>query len=183
MFHHYHEHTHTVVYFDSIPHTPSCWPRYSLQHQIWINLLLKVVPNKCALKKMKLCICELFLKIYIFSRNQWTLSWEPQSFQIPPLTPVLPSPHSPQLDFPSPHHQLIPSLTPQYVYQPSLTCSPPDCLVCSAWLSRFLFSCSAWPACVWSRLPDSCVLQNAPCRICLPDWLISWYLTFACLTK
>ncbi len=30
--------THTV-YFDSIPHTPSCCPKYSLEHQIWIIYL------------------------------------------------------------------------------------------------------------------------------------------------
>ncbi len=39
--------THTVVYLDSIPHTPSCCPKYSLKHRMWINLPLKIVPNKC----------------------------------------------------------------------------------------------------------------------------------------
>ncbi len=30
--------THTVLYFDLIPHTPSCCPKYSLDHQMWIHL-------------------------------------------------------------------------------------------------------------------------------------------------
>lgn len=30
MFFHYNEHTHTAIYFESIPHTPVCWPKYSL---------------------------------------------------------------------------------------------------------------------------------------------------------
>ncbi len=29
--------THTLVYFDSVPHTSSCRPKYSLEHQIWIH--------------------------------------------------------------------------------------------------------------------------------------------------
>ncbi len=39
--------THTVVYFDSIPHTLSCCQKYSLAHQMCRNLLLKIVYNKC----------------------------------------------------------------------------------------------------------------------------------------
>lgn len=35
--------THTVVYFHSIPHTPSCC---SMEHQMWINPPLKIVPKK-----------------------------------------------------------------------------------------------------------------------------------------
>ncbi len=42
--------THTEVYLDSVPHTPSCCPKYSPEHQMWINLLLKIVPNKHVFK-------------------------------------------------------------------------------------------------------------------------------------
>ncbi len=31
---------------DSVPHTPSFWPKYSLEHQMWILLPLKIVPSK-----------------------------------------------------------------------------------------------------------------------------------------
>ncbi len=41
--------THTVVCFDSIPHTSSCCPKYSLERQMWIHPLLKIVPNKCTI--------------------------------------------------------------------------------------------------------------------------------------
>ncbi len=78
--------THTVVYFDSIPHTPSCFPKYSLEHQTWINSLLKIVPYKCTMlfwyrnvcgktaavsgnnlliKNMKVYICGPFFKISV----------------------------------------------------------------------------------------------------------------------
>lgn len=30
--------THTVGYFDSVPHTSSCCLKYSLEHQMWVNL-------------------------------------------------------------------------------------------------------------------------------------------------
>ncbi len=43
---HTHTHTHTVDYLDLIPHTLSCCHKYSLEHQIWINPPLKIVPNK-----------------------------------------------------------------------------------------------------------------------------------------
>lgn len=39
--------TQTVAYFDSIPHTLSCCPKYSLGHQMFVNLLQEIVPNKC----------------------------------------------------------------------------------------------------------------------------------------
>ncbi len=38
--------THTVVYFGSFQHIPSCCPKYSLQHQMWIHLPLKIVPKQ-----------------------------------------------------------------------------------------------------------------------------------------
>ncbi len=44
---HYHEHTHTVVYYDSVPHTLPCCPKYSLEHQMWIHLPQKIVPDRC----------------------------------------------------------------------------------------------------------------------------------------
>lgn len=36
---------HTGVYFDLIPHTPSCCSKYSLEHQLWFNLPLKIAPT------------------------------------------------------------------------------------------------------------------------------------------
>ena len=39
-------HTHAVVYLNSIPRTPSCCPKYSVEHQIWINPPLKIVPKQ-----------------------------------------------------------------------------------------------------------------------------------------
>ncbi len=41
--------THTVVYFDSIPHTPSCCQGYSPEHQVCINPQLKIIPKKCTI--------------------------------------------------------------------------------------------------------------------------------------
>lgn len=40
------EHTHTVAYFDSPPCSSSCCHKLLLGHQMWINPLLKIVPNK-----------------------------------------------------------------------------------------------------------------------------------------
>ena len=37
--------THTVVYFDSFPHTLSLCQKYTLEYQMWINLRLKILPN------------------------------------------------------------------------------------------------------------------------------------------
>ena len=37
---------HTVVYFEWIPHTPSCCHKYSPEHKMCINQLLKIVPDK-----------------------------------------------------------------------------------------------------------------------------------------
>ncbi len=41
--------THTVVYFESIPHTPSCCFKHSPEHQMCINPQLKIVPDKCTI--------------------------------------------------------------------------------------------------------------------------------------
>lgn len=38
--------THTLVYLDSIPRTPSCCYKYSLKHHICVNPQLKIDPNK-----------------------------------------------------------------------------------------------------------------------------------------
>lgn len=43
-------HYHTVVYFESIPHSPPCLHnnyKYSFTQQMCINLPVKIVPNKC----------------------------------------------------------------------------------------------------------------------------------------
>ncbi len=42
-------HTHTVVYFDSVPHTLLCCQKCSPKYQIWINLPLKIALNKCTI--------------------------------------------------------------------------------------------------------------------------------------
>ncbi len=96
--------THTV-YSDSIPRTPSCCWKYSLEHQMWINPQLKIIPNKCTiyfclksttvpscfrklfsffLKKIKQYIWDQFLNMCILKMgrvpqtgkvNQKVLSW------------------------------------------------------------------------------------------------------------
>lgn len=55
LFLHPHEHMNTVVNYDSIQDTTSCCPKYQ---QMWINPLLKIVPNKYFLP------FELFVKNY-----------------------------------------------------------------------------------------------------------------------
>lgn len=65
-----------VVYFESIPISPSCWRKYPLTHQIHSRKKSKMSLSKTTLhnffgNKMKLYICDPFLKTYIFSRNNW----------------------------------------------------------------------------------------------------------------
>ncbi len=42
-----------TVYFDSVPHTPFCCQEYSIEHQMWINPLLKIVQTNTLLPKLK----------------------------------------------------------------------------------------------------------------------------------
>lgn len=38
-------HGHTVVYFESVQQQLSCWKKNPPQHHLWINPLLKLVPD------------------------------------------------------------------------------------------------------------------------------------------
>lgn len=44
--------THTVTYSKHISQTLSCGWKYSFEHQMWINLLLKIVQNKCIISSL-----------------------------------------------------------------------------------------------------------------------------------
>lgn len=46
MFFHYHN-TRSTVSFNSIQHTTSCCPKYTLDLKLCINHQLKIVPQKC----------------------------------------------------------------------------------------------------------------------------------------
>ncbi len=70
MFLHYYTHTHTVVYFDSIPHTPSCCQKYSPQPQMWINPLLKIAPDKSTMFSCLSYVWEIkALKVKMLMQN------------------------------------------------------------------------------------------------------------------
>ena len=84
--------THTVVYFDKIPHTLSCC-QYALENQMCINMLLKIVLNKSLLllqvwqkPQRPLFLGKTFLKWMICSwpgfidkgLQQDPMGWEPR---------------------------------------------------------------------------------------------------------
>ena len=47
----------TLVYLDSISHTPSWCHKYSLEHHMWIHLPLKIVPNKYTISSCMSNVC------------------------------------------------------------------------------------------------------------------------------
>ncbi len=74
----------TIVYFDSVPHTPCCCCKYSLAHQMCINPLLKIVPSKCTIYccLRNICLnpqCPAILGNYlVFFKNE-TMYFQPIS--------------------------------------------------------------------------------------------------------
>lgn len=77
MFVHYHEHMHTVVYFESLPQTPSCSCTYSIEYQMCINLPPKIVWNHLKSKVIELSVTERARKsVYWGTDSCWFWSWD-----------------------------------------------------------------------------------------------------------
>lgn len=83
----------TILYFESIPHEPLCCCEYRRQHQLFINPLLKIVPQKstiCSclgtfaksysaqlLQEITFAFFKMFLFASHFKRFRFRCSWRP----------------------------------------------------------------------------------------------------------
>lgn len=64
--------THVVIYFDWIPHMLSCCQVCSLEHQMWLNLQLKIAPNTCTISS------SFFRKLVsLYKKSNWCTFFEP----------------------------------------------------------------------------------------------------------